>query len=56
MLKLVGTEANGTVADELVLLDNRDRPTKLLLGLCALEIAFDLTLACILARTVFRKQ
>jgi len=56
VLKLVGTEANGAVADELVLIDDRDRPTKVLLGLCALELVFDVTLACILARTVFKKK
>ena len=56
MLKLVGTEANGTVADELVLIDDKDRPTKVLIGLAALELVCDITLACILAHTVFKKK
>ncbi len=55
MLKLVGLETNGSIADEVVLLDEKDRPTKWLLGLCALEIAVDVTLAIVLARTVFKK-
>lgn len=56
MLKLVGTEDDGTtIADELVLLDKKDRPTPVLLGLIALELAFDITLAIVLARTVFKK-
>jgi hypothetical protein len=55
MLKLVGTEADGSIADEVILINDKDRPTKLLIGLAALELAFDITLACILARTVFKK-
>lgn len=55
MLKLVGTERDGSVADELVLIDDNDRPSKVLIGLVALELAFDCALACILARTVFKK-
>ena len=55
MLKLVGTEADGSVADELVLLNDNDRPTMVLIGLCALELAFDIALACILAKTVFKR-
>ena len=55
MLKIVGTDKRGSALDELVLIDDNDRPTKLLLGLAALELACDITLACILARTVFKK-
>lgn len=55
MLKLVGTEYNGKVADELVLLNDKDMPTPALIGLVCLELAFDLTLAYFLARTVFKK-
>ena len=55
MLKLVGLEKNGTVANERILHDANDRPTKFLIGLALLELACDVTLACILARTVFKK-
>ena len=55
MLKLVGTERNGNVADELVLLGDDDKPTKALLGLVILELTFDIALACVLAKTVFKK-
>jgi len=43
------------VADELVLLNDNDRPTKALLGLVALELTFDIALACVLAKTIFKK-
>jgi len=56
MLKLVGTHRDGSVADELVLLRDDDKPTKVLLGLVALELAFDTALACLLAKTVFKKR
>ena len=55
MLKLVGTETNGALADEKVLIDDNGMPTPFLVGLAVLELAFDVTLACILAKTVFRK-
>jgi hypothetical protein len=55
MLKLVGTNRLGIVENERVLVDDNDRPTKFLLGLAALELVCDITLACILARTVFKK-
>ena len=55
MLKLVGTHKDGTIADEMVLIDDKDRPTPLLLGLAALELACDITLAIVLAKTIFRK-
>ena len=55
MLKLVGTHRNGAVADERILIDDNDKPTMFLLGLAALELVCDITLACILARTVFEK-
>ena len=56
MLKLVGTDRDGSVADELVLIGDNDKPTCVLLGLAALELAFDVALACVLARTVFKKR
>lgn len=40
---------------DMVLLDENNFPTPLLIGLCALELAFDLTLACILAKKLFNK-
>ena len=55
MLKLVGTSKNGVVEAERVLVTDDDKPTMFLLGLAALEIVCDITLACILARTVFKK-
>ena len=55
MLKLVGTNRHGEILDEKVLLTDDDKPTKFLLGLAALELVCDITLACILARTVFKK-
>ena len=56
MLKLVGTERDGSVADELVLIGDDDKPTRVLLGLAALELACDIVLSCVLARTVFKKR
>ena len=56
MLKLVGTHRDGTIADEKVLVDANDKPTLFLVGLAALELACDITLACILAKTVFRNK
>lgn len=55
MLKLVGLEKNGTLANEKILLDENDRPTKFFIGLALLELVCDVTLACILAKTVFSK-
>lgn len=55
MLKLVGTERDGTIADEKVLISDDGKPTAFLFGLAALELACDITLAIILARTVFKK-
>lgn len=55
MLKLVGTHADGTVADEKVLVTDDGRPTLFLVGLAAIELACDITLALILAKTVFKK-
>lgn len=56
MLKLVGTDRNGSIADEKVLVDDKDRPTKLLLGLALIELTFDIALACVLANTVFKRR
>lgn len=56
MLKLVGTHGDGSIADEKVLVTDNGKPTPFLLGLAALELACDITLAVILARTVFRKR
>lgn len=56
MLKLVGTEQDGTVADEIVLIDDTDKPTPLLIGLACLELACDIALAVFLAKTVFKSK
>ena len=56
MLKLVGTRADGSVADERVLIDDNDRPTRFLVGLALIELACDIALACVLARTVFKRR
>lgn len=56
MLKIVGTHKDGSVADERVLINDNERPTAFLIGLAALELACDITLAIILAKTVFRKR
>lgn len=55
MLKLVGTNEDGTIADEKVLVTDNNKPTAFLIGIALLEIVCDVTLACILAKTVFRK-
>lgn len=55
MLKLVGTEPNGKIADERVLVTDDNKPTAFLLGLAALELTFDFVVACILANTVFKR-
>ena len=55
MLKLVGTNRQGAIEDERILINDNDRPTAFLLGLAALELICDVTLACILAKTVFKK-
>jgi len=56
MLKIVGTHKDGSIADEKVLIDENDMPTKLLVGLALIEFACDITLACILAKTVFKRD
>ena len=56
MLKLVGTHKDGSIADERVLVDDNDQPTAFLLALAALELACDIALACLLAKTVFKKK
>ena len=55
MLKLVGTEQDGTVTDEVVLIDDGGKPAPILIGMACLELACDVTLAVILAKTVFKK-
>ena len=55
MLKLVATHEDGTVAGEKALVTDKGRPTVLLVGLALVEIACDIALACLLAKTVFRK-
>jgi len=56
MLKLVGTHKDGSVADERVLIDDNDMPTKFLVGLALIELTCDIVLACVLAKTVFRSK
>jgi hypothetical protein len=56
MLKLVGTNPDGSVADEKVLVTDDNKPTKLLIGLALLELTTDITLACVLANTLFKKK
>ena len=56
MLKLVGTEKDGSIADEKVLIADDGRPTRFLIGLALVELACDIALACFLGRTVFRKR
>jgi hypothetical protein len=56
MLKIVGTEEDGNIADEVVLLNDENKPTLMLVGLAMAELAFDVALACLLAKTVFRKK
>ena len=48
MLKLVGTD-NANHEIELTLVDKNDRPTKLLMGLAAAELALD----CLIAYAVY---
>ncbi len=55
MLKLVGTHEDGTIADERVLISNTGKPTPFLIGLAVIELACDIALACILAKTVFKR-
>ena len=55
MLKLVGTHEDGTVSDERILINDAGRPTPFLIGLAAIELACDIALACILAKTVFKR-
>lgn len=54
MLKIVGTDKDGSVVDEKVLITDDDKPTRLLLGLALIELACDITLAVLLAKTVFK--
>ena len=56
MLKLVGTNKNGMVTDERILITDNDKPTAFLIGLAAIELACDISLAIILGRTLFRKK
>lgn len=55
MLKIVGTERDGSIADEKILVTDEGKPTRFLIGLAAIEIACDIALACLLAKTVFRR-
>ena len=55
MLKLVGTHEDGTIADEKILVDNTGKPTPFLMGLAAMELACDIALAIVLAKTVFKR-
>lgn len=55
MLKLVGTHKDGSVADEVVLINDNDKPTKILIGLALIEVACDIALACFLAKTLFKR-
>ena len=45
MIKLVGTDSAGIATPELVLLDESDRPTPVLIGLVVAELAFDILVA-----------
>lgn len=54
MLKLVGTDAAAQVV-ELPLLDDQNRPTALLIGLAAAELAFDCLIAFALYN-LFKKR
>lgn len=56
MLKLVGTNADGSVDIEKVLVAEDGKPTPLLVGLALLELACDVTIAIVLAKTVFKKR
>ena len=56
MLKLVGANEDGAIADEKVLITDDNKPTAFLIGIALIEIVCDVTLACILAKTVFKKQ
>ena len=55
MLKIVGTNKDGSVADEKVLLGDDGKPTRFLMGIVLIELACDVALACLLAKTVFRR-
>ena len=55
MLKLVGYERDGAVADERTLITDDGKPTRFLLTLAAVELACDVALAVILAKTVFKR-
>ena len=55
MLKLVGIHKDGSVADEMVLVTDDNKPTNALIGLALIEIALDIALACFLAKTLFRR-
>ena len=56
MLKLVGTNKDGSIADERVLVTDDDKPTAFLIGIALIELACDITLAIVLARTVFGRR
>lgn len=50
MIKIIGTNPQDDAQAELVLLDEANRPTPLLLGLAALELAVD----CLVAYGFYR--
>ena len=56
MLKLVGTNKDGSVADEKVLITDEGKPTKFLVGIALLELACDVTIAIGLARIIARSR
>ena len=56
MLKLVGTNKDGSVADEKVLITDEGKPTKFLVGIVLLELACDVTIAIGLARIIARSR
>ena len=56
MLKLVGTQKDGSVADERVLIDENGKPTMFLVGIALIELACDIAIACVLGKTIFRSR
>ena len=58
MLKLVAEmpDENGVTISELLLLDEKNLPTPLLLGLAGLELAFDAFIAGALARCILKRR
>ena len=55
MLKIVGTNEDGSVADEKILITDEGKPTRFLIGLALIELACDVAVACLLAKTVFKR-